>query len=113
MPADKEMNQNVGGNNRVGGPWGLYDFETRGDGKHWCQWPLFLASRKQGATRLRIRWRASRISVKFSSTGFEFPFRHCSVSRSWSPKCCPLSFPLGFNPHKINRLSRLMYRWGS
>src|SRR5262245_59047339 len=53
------------------------------------------------------------MSVKFSSTGFEFPFRHCSVSTSWSPKCCLLPFSLSFNPHKLNRLSRLIYRCGS
>src|SRR5438445_8587816 len=113
MPADKEMNQDIDGDDRIGCPRGLDDSETRGDGKHWCQWPLSLASRKQGATRLRIRWRTSRISVKFSSTGFEFPFRHCSVSTSWSPKCCPLPFPLSLNPHRVNRLSRLIYRCGS
>ena len=28
------MDQNVGGDNRLGGPRGLYDSETRGDRKH-------------------------------------------------------------------------------
>ena len=28
------MDQNVGGDNRIGYPRGLYDFETRGDRKH-------------------------------------------------------------------------------
>jgi hypothetical protein len=82
MPGDKEMNQNVGGNNRIGGPRGLYDSETRGDGKHWCQWLLFLASRKQGATRFSICWMASTVNFKFSSIGFGSPFRHFSVNRS-------------------------------
>ena len=35
-PGVKEMDQNVGGDNRIGYPRGLYDSETRGDWKSLC-----------------------------------------------------------------------------
>ena len=34
IPGDKEMDQNVGGDNRIGRPRRLYDSQIRGDGKH-------------------------------------------------------------------------------
>ena len=46
MPGDKEMNQNVGRNNRIGYPRGSYDSEIGGDGEHRCLGLLFLVSRK-------------------------------------------------------------------
>jgi len=34
VPSDKEMNRDIGGNNRIGSPRYFYDSEIRRDGKH-------------------------------------------------------------------------------
>ena len=34
IPRDDEMDRNVGGHDRIGGPRGLYDSQIRSDGKH-------------------------------------------------------------------------------